>query len=141
MVAAPMVPTPPRPVNPSLVKPTPSIIQAAPTVYTAPPAAVVQRKAEVQAQRQARMVWIPPDHCGLAASVSLKQLCDVCYMWLFQEELAARVAKQQAAVMAAGLLDRKDSDESSSVIGPSMPEPEVPHIEVMVGSLSKVQQS
>ncbi|XP_023185365.1 RNA-binding protein 42 isoform X2 [Xiphophorus maculatus] len=100
MVAAPMVPTPPRPVNPSLVKPTPSIIQAAPTVYTAPPAAVVQRKAEVQAQRQARM-----------------------------EELAARVAKQQAAVMAAGLLDRKDSDESSSVIGPSMPEPEVPHIE------------
>ncbi|XP_027886584.1 RNA-binding protein 42 isoform X1 [Xiphophorus couchianus] len=102
MVAAPMVPTPPRPVNPSLVKPTPSIIQAAPTVYTAPPAAVVQRKAEVQAQRQARM-----------------------------EELAARVAKQQAAVMAAGLLDRKDSDESSSVIGPSMPEPEVPHIEVM----------
>lgn len=57
-------------------------------------------------------------------------------MWLFQEELAARVAKQQAAVMAAGLLDRKDSDESSSVIGPSMPEPEVPHTEVMVGSLS-----
>ncbi|XP_043972171.1 RNA-binding protein 42 isoform X1 [Gambusia affinis] len=102
MVAAPMVPTPPRPVNQSLVKPTPSIIQAAPTVYTAPPAAVVQRKAEVQAQRQARM-----------------------------EELAARVAKQQAAVMAAGLLDRKDSDESSSVIGPSMPEPEVPHTEVM----------
>ncbi|PWA26299.1 hypothetical protein CCH79_00018801, partial [Gambusia affinis] len=124
MVAAPMVPTPPRPVNQSLVKPTPSIIQAAPTVYTAPPAAVVQRKAEVQAQRQARMVWIPPDHCGLAASVSLdsNQMC---------EELAARVAKQQAAVMAAGLLDRKDSDESSSVIGPSMPEPEVPHTEVM----------
>uniref|UniRef100_A0A3P9PY38 RNA-binding protein 42 n=1 Tax=Poecilia reticulata TaxID=8081 RepID=A0A3P9PY38_POERE len=102
MVAVPMVPTPPRPVNPSLVKPTPSIIQAAPTVYTAPPAAVVQRKADVQAQRQARM-----------------------------EELAARVAKQQAAVMAAGLLDRKDSEESSSVIGPSMPEPEVPHTEVM----------
>ncbi|XP_014881737.1 RNA-binding protein 42 isoform X2 [Poecilia latipinna] len=100
MVAVPMVPTPPRPVNPSLVKPTPSIIQAAPTVYTAPPAAVVQRKADVQAQRQARM-----------------------------EELAARVAKQQAAVMAAGLLDRKDSEESSSVIGPSMPEPEVPHTE------------
>ncbi|XP_014832429.1 PREDICTED: RNA-binding protein 42 isoform X1 [Poecilia mexicana] len=102
MVAVPMVPTPPRPGNPSLVKPTPSIIQAAPTVYTAPPAAVVQRKADVQAQRQARM-----------------------------EELAARVAKQQAAVMAAGLLDRKDSEESSSVIGPSMPEPEVPHTEVM----------
>ncbi|XP_014832433.1 PREDICTED: RNA-binding protein 42 isoform X2 [Poecilia mexicana] len=100
MVAVPMVPTPPRPGNPSLVKPTPSIIQAAPTVYTAPPAAVVQRKADVQAQRQARM-----------------------------EELAARVAKQQAAVMAAGLLDRKDSEESSSVIGPSMPEPEVPHTE------------
>lgn len=56
--------------------------------------------------------------------------CDV--MWLLQEELAARVAKQQAAVMAAGLLD-KESEESSSVIGPSMPEPEPPHIEVTVG--------
>ncbi|KAM4735769.1 RNA-binding protein 42 [Anableps anableps] len=102
MVAVPMAPAPPpRPVNPSLVKPTPSIIQAAPTVYTAPPASVVQRKPDVQAQRQARM-----------------------------EELAARVAKQQAAVMAAGLLDRKESDESSSVIGPSMPEPEPLHVEV-----------
>ncbi|XP_035989218.1 RNA-binding protein 42 isoform X1 [Fundulus heteroclitus] len=102
MVTVPMVPAPPpRPVNPSLVKPTPSIIQAAPTVYTAPPVSVVQRKPDVQAQRQARM-----------------------------EELAARVAKQQAAVMAAGLLDKKESDESSSVIGPSMPEPEPTHTEV-----------
>ncbi|MEQ2284291.1 RNA-binding protein 42 [Ameca splendens] len=102
MVTVPMVPaSSPRPVNPSLVKPTPSIIQAAPTVYMAPPVPVVQRKPDVQAQRQARM-----------------------------EELAARVAKQQAAVMAAGLLDKKEVDESSSVIGPSMPEPEPPHAEV-----------
>lgn len=54
-------------------------------------------------------------------------------MCLLQEELAARVAKQQAAVMAAGLLDKKESEESGSVIGPSMPEPEPPHIEVTVG--------
>lgn len=50
--------------------------------------------------------------------------------WLFQEELAARVAEQQAAVKAAGLLDKKESDDSSTVIGPSMPEPEPPHPEV-----------
>lgn len=52
---------------------------------------------------------------------------------VFQEELAARVAEQQAAVKAAGLLDKKDSDDissSSSVIGPSMPEPEPVHSEV-----------
>ncbi|KAF3691433.1 RNA-binding protein 42 RNA-binding motif protein 42 [Channa argus] len=45
------------------------------------------------------------------------------------EELAARVAEQQAAVTAAGLLDKKESEDSSTVIGPSMPEPEPPHIE------------
>lgn len=45
------------------------------------------------------------------------------------EELAARVAEQQAAVMAAGLLDKKESEDNSAVIGPSMPEPEPPHIE------------
>lgn len=45
------------------------------------------------------------------------------------EELAARVAEQQAAVMAAGLLDKKDNEDSSTVIGPSMPEPEPPHSE------------
>lgn len=32
--------------------------------------------------------------------------------------------------MAAGLLDKKESEDSSTVIGPSMPEPEPPHIEV-----------
>ena len=51
-------------------------------------------------------------------------------MWIFQEELAARVAEQQAAVIAAGLLDKKENDDSSAVIGPSMPEPEPPHTEV-----------
>lgn len=54
----------------------------------------------------------------------------MCLLWLLQEELAARVAEQQAAVTAAGLLDKKDSEDSSSVIGPSMPEPEPIHIEV-----------
>ncbi|KAM9426783.1 RNA-binding protein 42 [Pholidichthys leucotaenia] len=63
------------------------------------PPAPVKRN-EVRAQRQARM-----------------------------EELAARVAEQQAAVMAAGLLDKKESEDSSSVIGPSMPEPDPPHPE------------
>ncbi|KAM3613632.1 uncharacterized protein V6R79_002796 [Siganus canaliculatus] len=81
-------------------KPTPSIIQAAPTVYSAPPAHVGPKRHDVRAQRQARM-----------------------------EELAARVAEQQAAVMAAGLLDKKESEDSGSVIGPSMPEPEPVHAE------------
>lgn len=45
------------------------------------------------------------------------------------EELAARVAEQQAAVMAAGLLSKKESEDSSTVIGPSMPEPEPPQTE------------
>lgn len=53
-------------------------------------------------------------------------------MWIFQEELAARVAEQQAAVMAAGLLDKKESEDSSTVIGPSMPEPEPSHTEVQL---------
>ncbi|XP_017294382.1 RNA-binding protein 42 isoform X2 [Kryptolebias marmoratus] len=88
------------------IKPTPSIIQAAPTVYSALPVTAGHRKTDFQAQRQARM-----------------------------EELAARVAKQQAAVMAAGLLDKKESDESSSVIGPSMPEPEPPHPEPVENSM------
>ncbi|XP_013884375.1 LOW QUALITY PROTEIN: RNA-binding protein 42 [Austrofundulus limnaeus] len=87
------------------IKPTPSIIQAAPTVYSALPVTVAHKKPDYQAQRQARM-----------------------------EELAARVAKQQAAVMAAGLLDKKESEESS-VIGPSMPEPEPPHIEPVESSI------
>ncbi|XP_034552963.1 RNA-binding protein 42 [Notolabrus celidotus] len=58
------------------------------------------KRIDVRAQRQARM-----------------------------EELAARVAEQQAAVKAAGLLDKKESEDSGAVIGPSMPEPEPPHPE------------
>lgn len=54
----------------------------------------------------------------------------LCLSWIFQEELAAKVAEQQAAVMAAGLLDKKESEDSSSVIGPSMLEPEPSHTEV-----------
>nr|XP_057909033.1 RNA-binding protein 42 [Doryrhamphus excisus] len=96
-----MVSSPPtRPGVPSPIKSAPTVFQAAPTVYSAPPVTVGLPKNDVRAQRQARM-----------------------------EELAARVAEQQAAVMAAGLLDRRDSEESSAVIGPSMPEPE-PHREV-----------
>lgn len=57
-------------------------------------------------------------------------------IWLLQEELAARVAEQQAAVTAAGLLDKKDSEDSSAVIGPSMPEPEPIHTEVHLKSLT-----
>ncbi|KAM9436158.1 RNA-binding protein 42 isoform 1-T1 [Clarias gariepinus] len=49
---------------------------------------------------------------------------------LRMEELAASVAEQQAAVMAAGLLEaKKDSVTDDSVIGPSMPEPEPVHTE------------
>ncbi|XP_058504192.1 RNA-binding protein 42 [Solea solea] len=91
---------PPTSRPPPPVKATQSVIQAAPTVYSAPPAPVAYKRIDVRAQRQARM-----------------------------EELAARVAEQQAAVRAAGLLDRKESDDSGSVIGPSMPEPEPAHPE------------
>ncbi|XP_061571200.1 RNA-binding protein 42-like [Cololabis saira] len=90
----------PRPGPQPSFKPTPSIIQAAPTVYSAPPATIGHKKADIRAQRQARM-----------------------------EELAARVAEQQAAVAAAGLLDKKESEDSNAVIGPSMPEPELHHAE------------
>ncbi|XP_056289872.1 RNA-binding protein 42 isoform X2 [Pseudoliparis swirei] len=94
----PMGSAPPsRQGGPPPVKQTPSIIQAAPTVYSAPPASSGHKKIDVRAQRQARM-----------------------------EELAARVAEQQAAVMAAGLLDKKESDDGAA-IGPNMPEPEAPH--------------
>ncbi|CAG6016123.1 unnamed protein product [Menidia menidia] len=96
-----MVSSPPHRQGPlPSIKPSPSIIQAAPTVYSAPSVSQGQRRADVRAQRQARM-----------------------------EELAARVAEQQAAVIAAGLLDKKENDDSSTVIGPSMPEPEPPHTE------------
>ncbi|KAM3842521.1 RNA-binding protein 42 [Diretmus argenteus] len=100
-VMAPVVPAPSsRPVAPPPIKPTPSIIQAAPTVYSAPPTSAGPKRPDIRAQRQARM-----------------------------EELAARVAEQQAAVMAAGLLDKKESEDSGSVIGPNMPDAEPPHTE------------
>uniref|UniRef100_A0A3Q4NC09 RNA-binding protein 42-like n=1 Tax=Neolamprologus brichardi TaxID=32507 RepID=A0A3Q4NC09_NEOBR len=109
-----MVSGPPtRQVAPLPVKPTPSIIQAAPTVYVAPPAHVGLKRNEVHAQRQARM-----------------------------EELAARVAEQQAAVMAAGLLSKKESEDSGAVIGPSMPEPEPPqpeHVETTTEDKKKAK--
>ncbi|XP_019735520.1 RNA-binding protein 42 [Hippocampus comes] len=86
-----MVPSPPtRTAVQSSIKP-PTVFQAAPTVYSAPPITVAPRKNDVRAQRQARM-----------------------------EELAARVAEQQAAVVAAGLLEKKESEDSGAVIGPSM---------------------
>uniref|UniRef100_A0A667YEQ6 RNA-binding protein 42 n=1 Tax=Myripristis murdjan TaxID=586833 RepID=A0A667YEQ6_9TELE len=98
---APMVSaTPTRPAAPPSIKPTPSIIQAAPTVYCSPPAPSGPKRPDIRAQRQARM-----------------------------EELAVRVAEQQAAVLAAGLLDKKESEDNSSVIGPSMPDAEPSHTE------------
>ncbi|XP_051721050.1 RNA-binding protein 42 isoform X2 [Ctenopharyngodon idella] len=46
------------------------------------------------------------------------------------EELSALVAEQQAAVMAAGLLEsKKEAATDDSKIGPSMPEPEPTHVE------------
>ncbi|XP_061674696.1 RNA-binding protein 42 isoform X2 [Syngnathoides biaculeatus] len=84
----------------------PTIFQAAPTVYSAPPVTVAPRKSDARAQRQARM-----------------------------EELAARVAEQQAAVMAAGLLEKKETEDSGAVIGPSMPEHEPARIEPLETSL------
>lgn len=71
-------------------------------------------------------VWHVRRHGAVVASLSE---CLNYLMLITQEELAARVAEQQAAVMAAGLLDKKES-EDSAVIGPSMPEHEPPHTEV-----------
>ncbi|XP_026887462.1 RNA-binding protein 42 isoform X2 [Electrophorus electricus] len=46
------------------------------------------------------------------------------------EELAASVAEQQAAAMAAGLLEtKKDGPSDDTIIGPSMPDPEPVHTE------------
>ncbi|KAJ8287609.1 hypothetical protein COCON_G00002680 [Conger conger] len=52
------------------------------------------------------------------------------------EELAAAVAEQQAAVVAAGLLDAKKEPAlgEESVIGPTLPEPEPSHTEPADGS-------
>ncbi|XP_077430926.1 RNA-binding protein 42 [Vanacampus margaritifer] len=98
---------PTRTTIPTSGKP-PTVFQAAPTVYSAPPVTVAPRKNDVRAQRQARM-----------------------------EELAARVAEQQAAVTAAGLLVRKDSEDSGAVIGPSMPEREPVRPECVFSSVVK----
>ncbi|KAI9999807.1 hypothetical protein NQD34_011650 [Periophthalmus magnuspinnatus] len=81
------------------------VTSSAPVIQAAPtvysaPPATVVRKPE-RTQRQARM-----------------------------EELAARVAEQQAVVMAAGLLNKKDPEESPTTMRVSRPEPEPPHIEV-----------
>ncbi|XP_028837066.1 RNA-binding protein 42 isoform X2 [Denticeps clupeoides] len=95
-----VVSAPPRPVSQTPPKATPSVIQAAPTVYTAPPVPPAQKRPDIRAQRQARM-----------------------------EELAALVAEQQAAVAAAGLLDKKEVTSDDSVIGPNKPEPEPVHAE------------
>ncbi|XP_076869226.1 RNA-binding protein 42 [Brachyhypopomus gauderio] len=46
------------------------------------------------------------------------------------EELAASVAEQQAAALAAGLLEsKKDGPSDDAIIGPSMPDPEPVHTE------------
>jgi len=79
-----------------------------PSVFQAAPtvyrAPPATKRPDLRAQRQARM-----------------------------EELAARVAEQQAAAVAAGLLEVKKSQEAAAtddgVIGPSMPEPEPVHTE------------
>ncbi|KAM6967926.1 RNA-binding protein 42 [Aplochiton taeniatus] len=103
---SPMVSAAPRPIAPAPPpKPAPSIFQAAPTVYTAPPAPAGPKRPDIRAQRQARM-----------------------------EELAASVAEQQAAVMAAGLLESKKDSVEDNVIGPSMPEPEPTHTESAEGN-------
>ncbi|XP_028985394.1 RNA-binding protein 42 isoform X2 [Betta splendens] len=98
----------PRQGVPPPAKLTPSIIQAAPTVYSTPPAPFGHKRNDVRAQRQARM-----------------------------EELAVQVAEQQAAVTAAGLLERKDSEDSSAIIGPSMPVSELVHNELPVESAAE----
>ncbi|KAJ0066654.1 hypothetical protein NL108_016759, partial [Boleophthalmus pectinirostris] len=84
---------------------SPAATSSTPVIQAAPtvysaPPATIVRKPE-RTQRQARM-----------------------------EELAARVAEQQAAVMAAGLLNKKEPEESPSTVRASRPEPEPPHIEV-----------
>ncbi|XP_077382393.1 RNA-binding protein 42 [Festucalex cinctus] len=99
-----MTSSPPTRTSMSTSGKPPTVFQAAPTVYSAPPVTVAPRKIDIKAQRQARM-----------------------------EELAARVAEQQAAVAAAGLLEKKESDDSGAVIGPtSMPEREPARAEIVL---------
>ncbi|KAM9798523.1 RNA-binding protein 42 [Neosynchiropus ocellatus] len=91
-------------VSPASRAAAPSPIKPSPSVIQAAPtvycAPPAPARADPRDQRQARM-----------------------------EELAARVAEQQAAVMAAGLLDRRDFEDSVAMIGPSMPERELPRPE------------
>lgn len=49
----------------------------------------------------------------------------MCRLWIFQEELAARIPEQHAA-----LLNKKEMEDISPIIRPSRPEPEPPHPEV-----------
>ncbi|KAM4633165.1 RNA-binding protein 42 [Polymixia lowei] len=93
-------------VSPPTTRPAvPSHVKPTPSIIQAAPTvysapALGTKRPDIRAQRQARM-----------------------------EELAARVAEQQAAVMAAGLLEKKETEDISNVIGPSMPEPEPSHTE------------
>lgn len=109
-VGPPMGPMPPvGGMNPMALGPPRSMTQApakiTPSVIQAAPtvytAPPVSKRIDLKSQKQARM-----------------------------EQLSALVAEQQAAVLAAGLLDsKKETASDDSVIGPSMPEPEPVHVE------------
>ncbi|KAG2471426.1 RNA-binding protein 42 isoform X2 [Polypterus senegalus] len=102
----PMVPVP-RPVVQPPPKLTPTVIQAAPTVYTAP-----QLKKKMEPRILTHRTRL--------------------------EELASSVVEQATAAITtnAMLMEEKDSSAGLEevVIGPSMPEQEPPHAEVMEGS-------
>ncbi|KAI1894783.1 hypothetical protein AGOR_G00119300 [Albula goreensis] len=114
---APMATMPPQVggMSPMVSAPPRPVVQATPkltpTVIQAAPtvytAPPAPKRPDIRAQRQARM-----------------------------EELAASVAEQQAAVVAAGLLEAKKEPAAGddSVIGPTMPEPEPSHTEPVDGS-------
>ncbi|KAG9335416.1 hypothetical protein JZ751_004738 [Albula glossodonta] len=114
---APMATMPPQVggMSPMVSAPPRPVVQASPkltpTVIQAAPtvytAPPAPKRPDIRAQRQARM-----------------------------EELAASVAEQQAAVVAAGLLEAKKEPAAGddSVIGPTMPEPEPSHTEPVDGS-------
>ncbi|XP_046889147.1 RNA-binding protein 42 [Hypomesus transpacificus] len=105
------------PMGPMVSPPPRPVVQQppkiTPSVFQAAPtvytAPPAPKRPDIRAQRQARM-----------------------------EELAASVAEQQAAVMAAGLLEaKKDSASDDNIIGPSMPEPEPVHPEPADGSVEE----
>ncbi|KAG8009742.1 RNA-binding protein 42, partial [Nibea albiflora] len=116
---------------------SPPVMEAVPVALSVPAVPVVRpiigtnTYRQVQQTLEARAAsFVGPPTPAFVGPV-LYQYCIEAYgvLWMFQEELAARVAEQQAAVMAAGLLDKKESEDGSIVIGPSMPEPEPPHTE------------